>query len=133
MDSNSLNWFYSYLQDRQQRVLINNSFSSLCNVSDRVSQGSVLSTLLFILYINDIAEKLIAPTSIFAYDTSFNYSNRDELQIKPVIDHDMKELDEWSKIWLMYFNPDKTDIMIFQNSILLLMEELFLFQILTNI
>ena len=29
-------------------------------------------------------------------DTSFSYSSRDELQIKTVIDHDLKELDEWS-------------------------------------
>ena len=30
-----------------------------------------------------------------------SYSSRDELQIKTVIDHDLKELDEWSKKWLM--------------------------------
>jgi hypothetical protein len=39
-----------------------------------------------------------------------SYSSRDELQIKTVIDHDLKELDEWSKKWLMSFNPDKTEI-----------------------
>ena len=38
VDSNLLNWFSSYLQDRQQRVLINNSSSSLCNVSAGVPQ-----------------------------------------------------------------------------------------------
>jgi hypothetical protein len=36
---------------------------------------------------------------LFADDTSFSYSSRDELQIKTVIDHDLKELDEWSKKW----------------------------------
>ena len=101
-------------------------------------KGSVLRPLLFIMYINDIAEKLISLTRVFADDTSFSYSNRDELQIKTVIDHDLKELDEWSKKWLMTFNSDKTEIMlfsntIFQNSILHLMKELFLLQILTNI
>jgi hypothetical protein len=30
-----------------------------------------------------------------------------------VIDHDLKELDEWSKKWLMTFNSDKTEIMLF--------------------
>jgi hypothetical protein len=30
-----------------------------------------------------------------------------------VIGHDLKELDEWSKKWLMSFNPDKTEIMLF--------------------
>ena len=33
-----------------------------------------------------------------------------------VIDHDLKELDEWSMKWLMSFNPDKTEIMLFSNT-----------------
>jgi hypothetical protein len=70
------------------RVLINKSSSSLCNVSAGVPQGSVLGPLLFKMYINDIAEKLISLSRLFADDTSFSYSNRDELQIKTVIDHD---------------------------------------------
>jgi hypothetical protein len=45
VDSNILNWFSSYLHGRQQRVLINNSSSSLCNVSAGVPQISVLSPL----------------------------------------------------------------------------------------
>ena len=54
VDSNILNWFSSYLQGRQQRVLINNSSSSLCNVSAGVPQKSVLSPLLYIMYISTI-------------------------------------------------------------------------------
>jgi hypothetical protein len=33
-----------------------------------------------------------------------------------LIDQDLKEMDEWSKKWLMSFNPDKTDIMLFSNT-----------------
>jgi hypothetical protein len=33
-----------------------------------------------------------------------------------MIDHDLKELDAWSKKWLMSFNPDKTEIMLFSNT-----------------
>jgi hypothetical protein len=49
------------------------------------------------VYINDIAEKLISLSRLFADDTSLSYSSLDELQMKTVIDHDLKELDEWSK------------------------------------
>jgi hypothetical protein len=117
-DINLLCWFSSYLQDRQHsnKVVINNSYSSLCNVSAGVPQGSVRVPLLFILYINDIAENLISLRQLFADDTSFSYSSRDELQIKIVIDHDLKELDEWSKKLLMSFNPDKTEIILFSNT-----------------
>ena len=68
------------------------------------------------MYINDIAENLISLSRLFADDTSFSYSNRDELQIKTLIDHDLQELDECSQKWLMSFNPDKTEIMLFSNT-----------------
>jgi hypothetical protein len=35
--------------------------------------------------------------------------------IQSIINHDLKELDEWSKRWLMTFNPDTTEIMLFTN------------------
>ena len=110
-----LNWFQDYLHDRKQRVVLNNSSSSFCNVSAGVPQGSVLGPLLFVLYINDIADKLTSLCRLFADDTSFNYSGNDGEQIKSVIDRDLKELDVWSSKWLMSFNPDKTEIMIFSN------------------
>ena len=68
------------------------------------------------MYINDIAENLISLSRLFPEDTFFSYSNRDELQIQTVIDHDLKELDECSKKWLMSFSPDKTEIMLFSNT-----------------
>ena len=70
---------------------------------------------IFIIYINDIADKLISLSRLFADDTSFGYSNRDTMQLKNVIAHDLNEMDIWSKKWLLSFNPDKTEIMIFSN------------------
>jgi hypothetical protein len=80
-----------------------------------VPQVSVLGTLLFIIYINDIADKLTSLTRLFADDTSFNFSHSDGTEIQSIINHDLKELDEWPKRWLMTFNPDKTEIMLFTN------------------
>jgi hypothetical protein len=54
-------------------------------------------------------------TILFADDTSFNCSHSDGTEIQSIINHDLKELDEWSKRWLMTFNPDKTEIMLFTN------------------
>ena len=43
------------------------------------------------------------------------YASQDEDQIKYVINHDLHELGDWSKRWMMSFNPDKTEIMLFKN------------------
>ena len=44
-------WFKSYLTDRKQYVCLNNVESDLKNLSCGVPQGSVLGTILFLLYI----------------------------------------------------------------------------------
>lgn len=48
----SLSWFTSYLEDRKQTVRINGTTGIDLSINCSVPQGSVLGTLLFILYIN---------------------------------------------------------------------------------
>jgi hypothetical protein len=72
------------------------------NVSAGVPQVSVLGPLLFLAYINDIGDKLLSLSRLFADGTSLGYASQDEDQIKYVINHDLHELGDWSKRWLMY-------------------------------
>jgi hypothetical protein len=55
----------------------------------------IIVPLLFIIYINDIADKLVSLSRLVADDTSFGYSNQDTMQPKNVIDHDLNEMDLW--------------------------------------
>ena len=111
-----IKWFENYLFKRRQKVINKNSWSRFEPVSAGVPQGSVLGPLMFLIYINDIGEKLISLSRLFADDTSLEYSSQSVDQIKTVINHDLLELNAWSSKWLMSFNPEKTEILFFSNT-----------------
>jgi hypothetical protein len=79
-----INWLKSYLKARRQKVAIKNNSSAYCEICAGVPQTSVLGPLLFVFYINDIADKLISLSRLFADDTSLGYSNQDTMQLKNV-------------------------------------------------
>ena len=111
-----IKWFENYLYQRKQKVINRATSSTVCEVSAGGPQGSVLGPLLFLIYINDIGEKLLSLSRLFADDTSLGYSSQNVVEIENVINHDLCELNTWSTKWLMSFNPDKTEIMLFSNT-----------------
>ena len=70
IDSQLLKWISSYLNNRSQRVVFQATESSITTISAGVYQGSVLGPLLFLIYVNDIAESLLSLTRLYADDIS---------------------------------------------------------------
>ena len=59
-----------FLSNRKQRLVLNGQNSSWTNVHMGVPQGSTLGSLLFLIYINDLADDLSSNVNFFAADTS---------------------------------------------------------------
>jgi hypothetical protein len=60
----------SYLMNRTQNVMYRNLYSSIGNVQTGVPQGSVLGRLLFLLFVNDVANNMVDLCRLYADDNS---------------------------------------------------------------
>ena len=108
-----LTWISNYLTDRKQKVQISSATSPLLTVNAGVPQGSVLGPLLFLVYVNDIAENLLSLVRLFADDSSLFFSATSLKDIEGIINHDLAFIASWAKTWLVDFNPIKTVAMLF--------------------
>ena len=111
IDGPIMSWIKSFLNGRTQSVKVNQSFSTTDHVASGVPQGSVLGPLLFVLYINDLPERVITSfVMLFADDTKiFKEVNTIEDSIS--IQQDIDALVKWSKDWLLNFHPDKCHVL----------------------
>ena len=105
----------SYLSNRKQRVVIDGVISEEVNLLAGVPQGGILSTLLFLIFINDITEVLItSKMSLFADDsslyTTISYINDNNLQI---MQRELAAIEKWANDWCVEFNPNKCKLMVF--------------------
>ena len=60
----------NFLSKRKQSVLLNGQNSSWTNVHAGIPQGSILGSLLLLIYMNDLSGNLISNKKLFADDTS---------------------------------------------------------------
>lgn len=107
-----LQWFSSYLSNRKQQVVINGVTSDPLNITAGVPQGSILGPLLFLVFINDLVDKLVCNPHLFADDTFLIDFFVNPLVSVVRINQDLATLREWGKLWKVFFNPIKTMFMI---------------------
>ena len=106
INGNLLCWLDGFLSNRRQRVSINGSFSQLSDVTSGIPQGSVLGTLLFTVYVNDLPSCVNSSLLSFADDTKLFRCIRSEMDVVQS-QHDTNALLDWSKLWPLSFNISK--------------------------
>ena len=65
----TVNWFHSYLTDWAFLVSIENKYSSFSKILCSVPQGSILCTLLFLIYVNDRKQAVSSDLLLYAVST----------------------------------------------------------------
>src|SRR5260221_5477362 len=105
-------WIENWLENRTQRVVINGQSSDWEKVISGVPQGSVLGPLLFIIYVNDLENKVANKLLKFADDTKVFGLVANESEVAS-LRQDLKSLCNWSEDWMMLFNVEKCRVMHF--------------------
>ena len=112
---NLLRWIKNFLSERKQRVVLNGISSDWTDVISGVPQGSVLGQILFILYVNDLPDKVKSYCKIFADDTKL-YKEINNLKDYEDLQDDIYELCRWTTKWLLFFNANKCKVLLIGNN-----------------
>jgi hypothetical protein len=109
---NYIQWIGSFLLNCKQKVSVNGESSEWKSVTSGIPQGSVLGTVLFVLYINDLPDAMEFASELYLYadDTKifkeiYKTSDCEDIQ------KDMHLMHAWSEKWMLKFHPDKCKTM----------------------
>ena len=84
------------MDERYQRTVLNGKSSDWKRITDRVPQGSVLGPLLFLIYINDLADNIMSDVKLFADDTSVFNAVFDTDISAEVLNQDLRAVQDWA-------------------------------------
>ena len=102
---NVINCLENYLKNREQRVVLNGSSSDFYIIESVVPQSSVLCSLLFLIYINDLGIGIKYKIIFCADDMIYSIASN-PLRIASDLNHDLRTTNKWAHQWKMTSNPE---------------------------
>ena len=114
--SSCIEWFKDYLRGRKIVTQINDSLSQEEDITHGVPQGSILGPLLFVIYINDMIEKVNnCKMHLYADDTVLYFSDANPLKVQRSLQEDLSRMYGWMCDNRLSLNCDKTVCMLIGN------------------
>ncbi|KAJ8719480.1 hypothetical protein PYW08_011655 [Mythimna loreyi] len=112
--SSTLGWIDSYLRGRSQCVRLEEIFSDWCDLTAGVPQGSVLSPLLFTIFINTVTRFITSNFHLYADDLQLyrHFSLDDADSAINAMNRDLEAIDQWAKSFGLLVNPSKSQALI---------------------
>jgi len=104
--------FSNFLHIKMQCTKIGAFKSSYKRISGGVPQGSVISPLLFLIYINDIAKASLFHTALFADDINLHMSNSRFNVLQTTVNLELCNIDNWLRSNKLSLNYNKTNFML---------------------
>ena len=113
MGINFTKWFKSYLGDRNQIVVANETSSEPGIVSCGVPQGSILGPLLFLCYVNDMAISVKCKLLLYADDSALIVSGSNPQSIADTLSKELESCRQWLMDNKLSLHLGKTESILF--------------------
>ena len=108
INGTELLWFKNYLLNRQHSTFFKGTLSEKLSTNTGVPQGSILGPLLFLIYINDLAEN-VNGTLLYADDTTLINEDNDLKELEKKANHTVKTAADWFKANKLTLNAKKQE------------------------
>lgn len=104
----------TFVRDRCQYVQMQDKVSSIRNVNRGVPQGSVLGPVLFLIYVNDVLDRLSALKGyLYADDLQLVAFSDTSSALGAVIENELQEIERWCEDNFIMLNVSKSKAMLF--------------------
>ena len=118
IDYKTLQWFTSYLADRKQFIYCNGKSSTTRTIPMGIGQGSLLGSLLFVIYINEITNiGLEGDVFLYADDTNLIFTGNSFNDLATIINRNLLKLNDWLSENRLTLNVEKTNYLIINLSV----------------
>ena len=108
-------WLFGFLQNRQARVRFNGTLGRSRSLHQGLPQGSVLAPILFLFYINNLAEILPQDTlnALYADDVTILATAKKKEDAVAAAQATVDIVSRWSKEWKIDLNTTKSEACFF--------------------